>query len=258
MNNGTRNLKRQPEQQAHVTAVAQTTPLIEVENVTKQFLHLGTPISVLRGIDLTIHSGETVAIVGKSGVGKSTLLHILGTIDHPSEGKVRYNGEDVFSMPERRLARFRNKTIGFIFQFHYLLPEFSALENVLMPTLINRMDQTLARKIAQELLDTVGLSQRMNHKPAELSGGEQQRVALARALVMRPKAVLADEPTGNLDERTSTEMHDLFLKLNHEFGVTLVIVTHNARLADKLPRKLVMHDGLVYDASDNNHEQVLN
>jgi lipoprotein-releasing system ATP-binding protein len=197
-------------------------------------------VPVLRGIDLTIESGEFISLTGASGVGKSTLLHILGTLDSPTSGQVLLDGSDVFAQKPADIARFRNDKIGFVFQFHHLLPEFSALENVMVPLLIRRQTDAIAAKAAREWLDVVGLSHRVGHKPGELSGGEQQRVALARALVSNPNLLLADEPTGNLDENTGAGIIELMKKLNRERGITVLVVTHNPRLANEAPRRLVL------------------
>jgi len=222
-------------------------PLLEVRGLSKHFLHDGRTIEVLRTIDLVVERGEQVAIVGQSGAGKSTLLHVLGTLDAPSAGEIRVAGQLVTSMPTRALAEFRNRTIGFMFQFHHLLPEFTALENAMMPLLMRRIRRAEARDEAALWLERVGLSHRMTHRPGELSGGEQQRVALARALVGKPQLLMADEPTGNLDSRTSAGIHELFRTLTTEQGTTMLIVTHNAELARNLPRCLRMKDGGLVD-----------
>ncbi|HXG30199.1 MAG TPA: ABC transporter ATP-binding protein, partial [Thermodesulfobacteriota bacterium] len=211
--------------------------LIEVRGLKKVFFTNGSEVSALRGIDLEVERGETLAVVGVSGSGKSTLLHILGTLDRPTDGEVLYEGKDVFKQGERELALFRNRSIGFVFQFHYLLPEFNALENVMMPLLIRGVDGKSARESATCILERVGLGQRLDHRPGELSGGEQQRVAIARAVVLKPKVILADEPTGNLDLETGVAILDLFLKLNEEDGITLVLVTHNPAMAMRLKRR---------------------
>ncbi len=220
--------------------------LISAAGLTRKFRHGGRDILVLRGLDLKVLPGEMTAIVGKSGVGKSTLLHILGTIDTPDSGTLTFEGTDVFSLSERELASFRNTRIGFIFQFHHLLPEFSALENVMIPAIIGGLSRREAVTRASELLDTVGLGPRTTHRPGELSGGEQQRVALARALVMRPKLIIADEPTGNLDDATSEEVHNLFADVNSRYGVAFLVATHNMRLAGRMHRVLRLEDGVVH------------
>ena len=220
-------------------------PLVEVRAVTKRFFHEGRELQILKPIDLTIERGEMLCIVGASGAGKSTLLHLLGTLDLPSSGEIRFGGEDVTKYSSSALAEFRNRTIGFVFQFHHLLPEFTALENVLMPGLIRGMPEKQILPYARELLATVGLSDRVAHRPGELSGGEQQRVALARALVMRPSLVLADEPTGNLDSTTSEAIHDLFFELNRTSGTTFLIVTHSGQLAKRMGRVVHMRDGQI-------------
>ncbi len=200
-------------------------------------------LTVLDGIDLDIPSGEMVAIVGASGVGKSTFLHILGGLDHPTSGTVRYRETDLFALDNDRIARFRNEHVGFVFQFHHLLPEFSALENVMMPALIRGTDRAAAAEGAVRVLNDVGLGSRISHRPGELSGGEQQRVAVARALMLNPDVVLADEPTGNLDMHTGEAVHEMLKKINRERGVTFVIVTHNDKLAIRADRILRMAEG---------------
>jgi lipoprotein-releasing system ATP-binding protein len=220
---------------------------VEVVDVTKVFEHGGRNLEVLRGITFTLEAGEMAAIVGASGVGKSTLLHILGTLDLPSSGQLKFGGLDVTKLGSSALADFRNKKIGFVFQFHHLLPEFTALENVMMPCLIQRLDRREAEARAAGILKRVGLGQRLTHKPGELSGGEQQRVALARAMVMEPAVLLADEPTGNLDSHTGAEIHALLVELNRERGSTMLIVTHNPDLAALMPRTLRMLDGGLVD-----------
>ncbi len=215
--------------------------MISAKNITKSY---GT-LNVLRGVDLEIQKGEIVAIVGKSGAGKSTLLHIIGTLDRADKGQVIINGEDVSQMNNKRLAEFRNQNIGFIFQFHHLLPEFSAIENVMIPALIGGGKEGAAKKRAAELLDYLGLANRLTHKPTELSGGEQQRVAVARALMNAPSVVFADEPTGNLDSASSKDLHELLFQLRKDFQQTFVIVTHNEELAAMSDRTLTMQDGLI-------------
>ncbi|MDQ3032572.1 MAG: ABC transporter ATP-binding protein [Myxococcota bacterium] len=218
-------------------------PLVRAVRVTKKFLHEDREVEILRGIDLEIERGEMLSIVGASGAGKSTLLHILGTLDLPTSGRIVYEGNDVTNLPSSRLADFRNRSIGFVFQFHHLLPEFTAIENVMMPGLIRGTSRSAMHAKAHKLLTEVGLAHRLSHRPGELSGGEQQRVALARALVMEPKLVLADEPTGNLDSKTSEAMHELFFELNRSRGVTFLIVTHSNALAALMPRVVHMRDG---------------
>lgn len=203
-------------------------------------------LQVLKGIDLEVKKGEVVAIVGPSGAGKSTFLHILGTLDRPEQGEVYIEGINVFTQKDKELARFRNEKIGFIFQFHNLLAEFTALENVCMPGYINgNVNERDIQQRAKELLELLGLSARMNHLPSQLSGGEQQRVAVARALLNRPAIVLADEPSGNLDSHNALDLHQLFFKLREETGQTFIIVTHNEELAEMADRRLVMQDGLM-------------
>ncbi len=224
-------------------------PLLKVMGLTKNFRHGERMLPVLRGINLTLQAGEMLSVVGRSGAGKSTLLHILGTIDLPTSGRILFEGKDLVQMSSAQLANFRNQTIGFVFQFHHLLPEFTALENVAMPALILRLPRREAEQRAMELLEKVDLTDRVSHRPGELSGGEQQRVALARALVMQPKLLLADEPTGNLDSKTSDAIHDLFFELNEQFATTMLIVTHNNDLATRLPRKLSMMDGVIVEGN---------
>jgi len=221
------------------------TPLLEVKGLVKRFVHLGKVIRVLQGLDLTVQRGDMLSIVGQSGVGKSTFLQVIGTLDFPTAGQVWYEGRDVFSLSRTALAAFRNSRIGFVFQFHHLLPEFSALENTLMPALIQRLSRAEAERRARRILDEVGLEHRLHHKPAELSGGEQQRVALARALVLEPALVLADEPTGNLDPETGEGIHELLFRLNRERGVTVMIVTHNQDLATRMPIRYLLEEGRV-------------
>jgi lipoprotein-releasing system ATP-binding protein len=202
-------------------------------------------VSVLRGVDLAVREGEMLAVIGASGVGKSTLLHVLGTLDRPERGSVLFHGEDLFRLPEGRLREFRNRALGFVFQFHHLLPEFSALENVMMPLLIGRVSAREARAVASRLLEELGLTDRADHRPGALSGGEQQRVAVARALARSPRALLADEPSGNLDRETGERLHALLRRLNRERGITLVVVTHNERLAATCDRVLRLEAGVL-------------
>ena len=218
--------------------------LIEAQEVTKSFRTDAGQLSVLKGIDLSIASGEMLGIIGASGAGKSTLLHILGALDRPSSGKVLFRGQDVSSMDENSLAKLRNTSIGFVFQFHHLLPEFTSLENVMLPGLISGMSFAEAGKKANELLGELALGERTRHRPGELSGGEQQRVAVARALIQEPAVVLADEPTGNLDTATGNDLFGLFLDLNKRKGITFVVVTHNKSLSDRCHRILEMADGM--------------
>ena len=220
-------------------------PILQVKGVHKHFGSGERRVDVLRGVDLTLSGQESIAVVGASGVGKTTLLHILGTLERPSAGEVIYEGVNVLTFPETQLAAYRNRSIGFVFQFHHLLSEFTALENVMLPPLIGRMSKKKSREIAQYVLDLVGLSHRTQHRVGELSGGEQQRVAVARALVLNPKVLLADEPTGNLDTRSSRNIHQLLLRLNQEQKVSLVVVTHNMELAGMMKRQLHMKDGLL-------------
>jgi lipoprotein-releasing system ATP-binding protein len=220
-------------------------PIVIASKVQKSFRHMGRTLEVLRGVDLEIRDGEMVGVVGPSGAGKSTLLHCIGTLDVPSRGSIRLAGEELTTLPSNRLAEVRNKTIGFVFQFHHLLPEFNALENVMMPGLVQgRTKREVAAK-AGALLEEVGLKERILHRPGELSGGEQQRVALARALLLEPKLLLADEPTGNLDSATSAQIHDLFFSINRQRGTTIVVVTHNPALAGIMPRVVTLRDGIV-------------
>lgn len=217
--------------------------LIQVQQLYKSFGNGAKQVDVLKGIDLTFNQCERAAIVGVSGVGKTTLLHILGTLDRPTTGKVLYRGKDIFTLNERELALFRNREIGFVFQFHHLLPEFNALENTMMPCLIQGISKKEAAFRAETILSLVGLKERLSHKPGELSGGEQQRVAVARALVLEPKVLLADEPTGNLDTKTGESVFHLLQELNQIKGVTLIVVTHNLKLASQLPRQINLADG---------------
>ncbi len=231
-------------------------PIVEVESVRKVYLHEDKPLEVLKGVSLRIYPREVLSIVGPSGAGKSTLLHLIGTLDVPSAGRILIAGADVTRMSNARVAALRNETIGFVFQFHHLLPEFTAIENVMMPGLIQgAMRRTELAERARSLLQQVGLESRATHRPSEMSGGEQQRVALARALVLTPKILLADEPTGNLDSTNSHMMHELFFKLNELHGTTMVIVTHNEALAARVPRRVKMRDGVIVE--DERHADTL-
>lgn len=220
-------------------------PLVVVRELHKSFMHMGRRLEVLRGIDLTINEGEFLAIVGPSGAGKSTLMHCIGTLDLPTLGSIQFAGRELVGLDGTTLAQLRNARIGFVFQFHHLLPEFNAVENVMMPGLIMGMPKREIDKRARDLLEEVGLGHRLNHRPGELSGGEQQRVALARALVLEPKLLLADEPTGNLDSATSNAIHELFFEINRKHGTTILVVTHNLALADQIPRVVRMVDGKI-------------
>lgn len=215
--------------------------MIKAENIIKTYGNL----QVLKGVNLEVQKGEIVSITGSSGAGKSTLLHILGTLDKADGGNITIDGQSVLTLKDKELAAFRNKHIGFVFQFHHLLPEFSALENVCIPAFIAGISKTEAEKKAKELLDYLGLGDRIEHKPSEMSGGEQQRVAIARALINQPSVVFADEPSGNLDAKNSVELHDLFFDLRKKFNQTFVIVTHDPILANKADRKIVIEDGVI-------------
>ncbi len=218
------------------------TDMIKATDIYKSY----GSVRVLKGVNLHIQKGEIVSIIGKSGAGKSTLLHILGTLDRPDEGELEIKGESVFQLSDKSIAAFRNKNIGFIFQFHHLLPEFTALENVCIPAYINKVSVADAELKAKKILDYLGLSHRLQHKPAQLSGGEQQRVAVARALINSPAIIFADEPSGNLDSVSSTELHQLLFQLRDDFKQTFVIVTHNDELAGMSDRCLEMKDGILY------------
>ncbi|PCJ24174.1 MAG: lipoprotein-releasing system ATP-binding protein LolD [Flavobacteriales bacterium] len=215
--------------------------MIKAKNIYKSYGDL----EVLKGVDLQIKKGEIISIVGASGAGKSTLLHIIGTLDKPNKGSIEINGVDTSTLKDRELSLFRNKNIGFVFQFHHLLPEFTALENVCIPAFIQKIPKAEAERKAMELLTTLGVADRAEHKPSELSGGEQQRVAVCRALINNPTVILADEPSGNLDSASAKELHKLFFKLRDDLEQTFIIVTHNEELANLADRKLVMKDGKI-------------
>lgn len=217
--------------------------IFRAHKLAKSYYHLGKEVPVLQNLNLVVNQGDLISIVGKSGVGKSTFLHVCGTLDRPTRGELIYGNVNVLDLPEDELARFRNRTIGFVFQFHHLLAEFSSLDNVLMPALVAKENIAGATRRAKDLLDRVGLSHRLTHRPGELSGGEQQRVAIARALMMSPKLIFADEPTGNLDEHTSADINALLFSLNREMGLTLIVVTHSFELARSMERNYLMSDG---------------
>lgn len=225
-------------------------PLISVEGLHKVYAQGSRLIRVLSNLSLTVEPGEMIGVIGASGVGKTTLLQVLGTLDHPSSGQVLYRGVNPFRLSDGQRAQFRRRQIGFVFQFHHLLPQFTALENVMMPLLIDRRPRSTAHGRAVDLLQRMGLEHRLTHRPSELSGGEQQRVAVARALVMKPRVVLADEPTGNLDVHTSEGIHDLLFELNEELDTAMIVVTHNPTLAQRMPRQLVLRDGSVHPVED--------
>lgn len=219
--------------------------VLQATGLKKSYDQGDKTIRVLDGIDLEIYRGERVAIVGLSGSGKSTLLHLLAGLDNADSGQVFIGGEDIANLDEKSLCQLRNKTLGFVYQFHYLMSEFTAIENVAMPLMIGNVNKKTANATASEVLGKVGLKNRLEHRPGQLSGGERQRVAIARALVTRPQCVLADEPTGNLDEKTAEEVNQLLLDLSHELDMSFVIVTHNHDLANRMDRILVLHNGLI-------------
>ena len=224
--------------------------LLSVRDLYKTFTEGGSEIRVLQGISLDVAEGERLAVIGESGVGKSTLLHIVGTLDRPSSGEILYLGKALPLDDEAALCRFRNREIGFIFQFHYLLPDFSALENVMFPALIQGVERAQAAQRAERLLDLVGLKERMSHRPGKLSGGEQQRVAVARSVILQPKLVLADEPTGSLDVRIGEEVQELLFRLNEEQGIALIIATHNREFARKIGRQVELRAGKLATRAD--------
>lgn len=232
-----------------MTQVSQQPPLVQIEALRRTFEKDGESLPVLAGIDLTLSRGDSMSIMGRSGAGKSTFLQVLGTLDRPTEGRVLFEGRDVFSKSDAELAAFRGTTIGFVFQFHHLLPEFTSLENAAMPALIARMPRAEALDRARHWLERVGMAHRLRHKPGELSGGEQQRVALARALVMGPRLLLADEPTGNLDDVTGARILEIVQEVNDGEGTAVVIVTHNARLAHAMKRRMEMVEGRLVEAA---------
>jgi lipoprotein-releasing system ATP-binding protein len=219
--------------------------LLILRSVTKTYKNGPLNVEVLKGIDLTVQAGQLALVMGPSGVGKSTLLHLIGGLDNPTSGTIEINQTDIFSISENEKARFRNANIGFVFQFHHLLPEFTALENILIPGMIHHTINPELEKEAERLLAEVGLSERMHHRPGELSGGEQQRVAVARALINRPQLILADEPTGNLDKRNSEALYHLILELNKKYNQTFIIVTHNEMMARNASRVIELEDGKV-------------
>lgn len=220
--------------------------LLSVRDLYKSFLEGEKEISILRGLDLDLNHGERLAVVGESGVGKSTLLHLIGTLDRPTKGEILYLDKVIPMDDETALSHFRNREIGFVFQFHYLLPDFSAVENVMVPALIQRMDLARARSEAERLLEMVGLKDRMSHRPGKLSGGEQQRVAVARSVILEPKLILADEPTGSLDLRIGEEVQDLLFRLNEEKGIALVVATHNRDFAKRIGRQVELREGRLF------------
>jgi len=220
--------------------------LLAVKDLHKSFVEGGNEIHVLRGVNLDLGEGERLAVVGESGVGKSTLLHILGTLDHFNSGQILFSGKEVPVKDEAALCQFRNRQIGFVFQFHYLLPDFSALENVMFPALVQGVESTQARRQAEELLEVVGLKDRLSHRPGKLSGGEQQRVAVARAVILKPKLVLADEPTGSLDPRIGEGVQNLLFRLNEEHKIALIVATHNRQFAESIGRRAELREGLLF------------
>jgi len=219
--------------------------VLEAKNLKKVFKTEGQEVEALKGVNLKVQKGKMVAIMGPSGSGKSTLLHLLGTIDKPTEGKVFIDGEDVYNLPEKKLAKLRNKKIGFVFQFHHLLPEFTAVENVMMPSLLAGEPEKKAKEKAVSLLKRLGLENRLNHKPSQLSGGQQQRVAIARAVINKPIVILADEPTGNLDSENSQKVMEIFKELNKQYSVSIVIATHDEEVAGFCDEIRYMKDGIL-------------
>ncbi|MBF0227014.1 MAG: ABC transporter ATP-binding protein [Desulfobacterales bacterium] len=216
---------------------------IKLNEISKSYKNNSVNIEIVNNVDFEIKSGETIAVVGPSGIGKSTFLHILGTLDRPDSGKIYFKKENILKYDDTKLAKFRNQTIGFVFQFHHLLPEFTSIENVMMPALIKGENIDTAKTISEDILIKVGLKERLNHRVTDLSGGEQQRVALARALILSPKILLADEPTGNLDKKNSEQIHNLLIALNKEYNIAMVVVTHNIELANLMSKKITIIDG---------------
>jgi lipoprotein-releasing system ATP-binding protein len=223
--------------------------ILVCQNLSKAYRDFGEGVRVLNGIDLTIRKGEQLSIIGASGSGKSTLLHLLGGLDRPSTGTVLMDGKNVNRLSATEAGRLRNKTLGFVYQFHHLLPEFTAMENVAMPLLVGGAPLREAKQQAEDLLEKIGLKDRMQHKPSELSGGERQRIAIARALVGRPACILADEPTGNLDNRNAAQVFDLFLELNQEMGLAFIVVTHDHNIAKRISRVVELRDGTIHAVS---------
>lgn len=223
--------------------------LVQTRDIKKSFISSGSRIDILKSVNFTLMAGETVAIVGASGIGKSTLLQILGTLDQPDSGNLWFQGKNIFKMNAFQLASFRNASIGFVFQFHHLLPEFTALENTMMPGLIKGLSKPTSQNLAEKILVRVGLKNRLQQQVTKLSGGEQQRVALARALVLKPALLLADEPTGNLDQKNSEQVHELLKELNQEMNMTMVVVTHNMKLASYMARRITILDGKLVEAN---------
>jgi lipoprotein-releasing system ATP-binding protein len=231
--------------------------LLSVRDLHKSFVEGGEEIHVLRGLDLELETGERLAVIGESGVGKSTLLHILGTLDRPTTGRILYQGKELPTSDETALSHFRNHEIGFVFQFHYLLPDFSALENVMFPALIQGVEAERAREQAEQLLEKVGLRDRMSHRPGKLSGGEQQRVAVARSVILQPKLILADEPTGSLDLRIGEEVQNLLFELNEENSIALIVATHNRAFAEKIGRRVELKEGRLFPVMNGNAKSAL-
>lgn len=217
--------------------------LLRAQDLHKSFMEGGKEIVVLRGLELVLEEGARLAVVGESGVGKSTLLHILGSLDRPNRGTILFRGQELSAADDATLSNFRNREIGFVFQFHYLLPDFSALENVMLPALIQGWDWAKAEENAIQLLEMVGLQDRTSHRPGKLSGGEQQRVAVARSVILKPRLILADEPTGDLDARTGEEVQNLLFRLNEEQGIALIVATHNREFAERIGRRMLLREG---------------